>query len=185
MTLRKKPHLTACRSYDAGMTHIVHDVDRLGSKLHKKEIAESVSVLEAAPIVVAGFVGSVETLRACGPPSGWVVCRSCGLTDDKTAEEVFRWPLSHLADVDACHQRGSTIGMKAINGNSYNSLIKAVGNAPRGKQTLWLLNIQVGTQSITPLMWSVETGSMEPARPISTGLRALTSVWAAVWMGCV
>ena len=60
--------------------------------------------------------------------------------------------------------------MKAINGNSYNSLIKAVGNAPRGKRTLWLLNIQVGTQSITPLMWSVATGSMESARPIITDL---------------
>ena len=72
----------------------------------------------------------------------------------------------HLADVVRCHQRGSTIVMKAINGNSYNSLIKAVGNAPRGKRTLWLLNIQVGTQSLTPLMWSVETGSMESARPI-------------------
>ena len=60
--------------------------------------------------------------------------------------------------------------MKAINGNSYNSLIKAVGNAPRGKRTLWPLNIQVGTQSITPLMWSIETGSMESARPIITDL---------------
>ena len=60
--------------------------------------------------------------------------------------------------------------MKAINGNSYNSLIKAVGNAPRGKRTLLLLSIQVGTQSITPLMWSVVTGSMESARAIITGL---------------
>lgn len=28
-------------SYKAGMTHIVRDVDRPGSKLHKKEIAEA------------------------------------------------------------------------------------------------------------------------------------------------
>ena len=47
---------------------------------------------------------------------------------------------------------------------------KATGNAPRGKRTLWLLNIQVGTRSISLLMWSVETGSMESARPIITDL---------------
>jgi len=60
--------------------------------------------------------------------------------------------------------------MKAVSGNSDNSLIKAVGNAPRGKRTLLLLSIQVGTQSITPLMWSVVTGSMESARAIITDL---------------
>merc|ERR1711971_129128 len=34
-----------------------------GSKLHKKEVAEGVSVLEAPPMVVVGFVGYVETPR--------------------------------------------------------------------------------------------------------------------------
>jgi len=32
------------------MTHIVRDVDRPGSKLHKKEVAEAVSVLEATNV---------------------------------------------------------------------------------------------------------------------------------------
>jgi len=50
-------------SYKAGMTHIVRDMDRPGSKLHKKEVAEAVSVLEAPPMVVVGFVGYVETPR--------------------------------------------------------------------------------------------------------------------------
>jgi len=59
----KPPHLTAFMSYKAGMSHIVRDVDRPGSKLHKKEIAEAVSVLEAPPMVVVGFVGYVETPR--------------------------------------------------------------------------------------------------------------------------
>jgi len=45
------------------MTHIVRDMDRPGSKLHKKEVAEAVSVLEAPPMVVVGFVGYVETPR--------------------------------------------------------------------------------------------------------------------------
>ena len=34
------PKLTAFMGYKAGMTHIVRDVDKPGSKLHKKETAE-------------------------------------------------------------------------------------------------------------------------------------------------
>merc|ERR1712087_55973 len=59
----KAPHLTAFMTYKAGMTHIVRDVDKPGSKLHKKEVAEGVSILEAPPMVVVGFVGYVETPR--------------------------------------------------------------------------------------------------------------------------
>ncbi|CAJ1376362.1 unnamed protein product, partial [Effrenium voratum] len=59
----KAPHLTAFMSYKAGMTHIVREVDRPGSKLHKKEIVEPVTVLESPPMVVVGFVGYVETPR--------------------------------------------------------------------------------------------------------------------------
>merc|ERR1712003_223691 len=39
------------------------DVDKPGSKLHKKEVAEGVSILEAPPMMVVGFVGYVETPR--------------------------------------------------------------------------------------------------------------------------
>jgi large subunit ribosomal protein L3e len=59
----KAPHFTAFMTYKAGMTHIVRDVDRPGSKLHKKEIAEGVTILEAPPMIVCGFVGYVETPR--------------------------------------------------------------------------------------------------------------------------
>jgi len=63
----KKPHFTAFMSFKAGMSHIVRDVDRPGSKLHKKEIAEGVSILEAPPMRVVGFVGYVETPRGLRP----------------------------------------------------------------------------------------------------------------------
>lgn len=43
------------------MTHIVREVDRLGSKLHKKEVVEAVTILETPPMVVVGVVGYVET----------------------------------------------------------------------------------------------------------------------------
>lgn len=35
---------------------------------------------------------------------------------------------------------------------------------------MWMLNIQVGTQSISPLLWAIETGSLEAARAIITDL---------------
>jgi len=59
----KPPHFTAFMGYKAGMTHVVREVDRPGSKLHKKEIAEGVTILETPPMVVVGFVGYVETPR--------------------------------------------------------------------------------------------------------------------------
>ncbi|KAI9332372.1 60S ribosomal protein L3 [Obelidium mucronatum] len=45
------------------MTHIVRDLDRPGSKMHKKEVVEAVTVLETPPLVVVGVVGYVETPR--------------------------------------------------------------------------------------------------------------------------
>jgi large subunit ribosomal protein L3e len=59
----KPPHLTAFMTYKAGMTHIVREVERPGSKLNKKEVVEGVSILEAPPMVCVGFVGYVETPR--------------------------------------------------------------------------------------------------------------------------
>lgn len=59
----KPPHLTAFLTYKAGMTHIVRDVEKPGSKLHKKEVVEAVSILESPPMVVVGFVGYIETPR--------------------------------------------------------------------------------------------------------------------------
>jgi large subunit ribosomal protein L3e len=47
--------------YKAGMTHVLRDVDRPGSRLHKKETVEAVTILETPPMVVVGVVGYVET----------------------------------------------------------------------------------------------------------------------------
>lgn len=38
------PHLTAFIGYKAGMTHVVREIERPGSKLHKKEAVESVTM---------------------------------------------------------------------------------------------------------------------------------------------
>jgi len=47
--------------FKAGMTHIVRDLERPGSKLHKKEIVEAVTIIETPPIVIVGVVGYTET----------------------------------------------------------------------------------------------------------------------------
>jgi large subunit ribosomal protein L3e len=59
----KKVHLTAFPVFKAGMTHILREVEKPGSKLHKKETIEACTVLEAPPIVVCGLVGYIETPR--------------------------------------------------------------------------------------------------------------------------
>jgi len=53
--------------------------------------------------------------------------------------------------------------MKAINANSQKLLKKAIGCAPRGERANWMLLVQVGTQNISPLAWSVESGNFEAA----------------------
>jgi large subunit ribosomal protein L3e len=59
----KPVHLTAFVGYKAGMTHILRDVDKPGSKLHKKETCEPVTIVECPPMIVVGVVGYVKTTR--------------------------------------------------------------------------------------------------------------------------
>jgi large subunit ribosomal protein L3e len=49
--------------YKAGMTHIVREVDKLGSKVHKKEVVEAVTVIETPPMIIVGIVGYIPTPR--------------------------------------------------------------------------------------------------------------------------
>jgi large subunit ribosomal protein L3e len=59
----KKPHFTAFVGFKAGMTHIVRESNRPGSKLHLKEIVEAVTIIETPPIKVIGLVGYIDTPR--------------------------------------------------------------------------------------------------------------------------
>lgn len=62
--VKSKPvALTAFLGYKAGMTTIVRDLDRPGSKMHKREIVEAATVVDTPPMVVVGVVGYVETPR--------------------------------------------------------------------------------------------------------------------------
>jgi large subunit ribosomal protein L3e len=60
----KKPvHLTAFLGYKAGMSHIVRELERPGSKMHKREVVEAITIVETPPMVIVGVVGYVETPR--------------------------------------------------------------------------------------------------------------------------
>merc|ERR1719310_1116651 len=93
------------------------------------------------------------------------------LSDDDAAEEAFRWSLSLISRIlTRVINEGSTVVMKAINMNSVKQFKKAVACAPRGKRAIWMLNIQVGTQAISPLLWAIETGGLEAAQAIINDL---------------
>jgi len=41
----------------------MREVEKVGSKLHKKEVVEAVTVIETPPCVVVGLVGYIDTPR--------------------------------------------------------------------------------------------------------------------------
>eukprot|EP00930_Biecheleria_cincta_P060599 TRINITY_DN4623_c0_g1_i1.p1 TRINITY_DN4623_c0_g1~~TRINITY_DN4623_c0_g1_i1.p1 ORF type:complete len:1162 (+),score=193.23 TRINITY_DN4623_c0_g1_i1:169-3654(+) len=84
-----------------------------------------------------------------------------------SAKEALRWSLALIAQqLVRTISEGSTLVMKAVNTNSGGQLVKAVNLAPRGKRAEWLLNVQVGTHSISPLFWAIQSGSLDAARSI-------------------
>ena len=61
---KTKPcHLTAFAGFKAGMSHILREVERPGSKLNKKELVEAVTVIECPPMYIVGMVGYIDTPR--------------------------------------------------------------------------------------------------------------------------
>lgn len=86
------------------------------------------------------------------------------VTEDREALAAFRWSLGLITMIlTRTIGEGSTIVMKAINANSVPQLRKALGAAPRGARATWPLKVEVGTQSISPLMWSIGSGRLEAA----------------------
>lgn len=59
----QKPHFTAFMGYKAGMTHVLRDMERPGSRLNKKEVVDAVTILETPPMVVVGLVGYKTTTK--------------------------------------------------------------------------------------------------------------------------
>eukprot|EP00438_Fugacium_kawagutii_P021594 Skav212178 [mRNA] locus=scaffold754:392548:402202:+ [translate_table: standard] len=75
--------------------------------------------------------------------------------------EAFRWSLALVAKILVRSiTEGSTLVMKAINTNNKLTLTKAMDVSARGQRANDLLSITVGTQSISPFYWSIDSGSL-------------------------
>eukprot|EP00931_Biecheleriopsis_adriatica_P023698 TRINITY_DN14905_c0_g2_i1.p1 TRINITY_DN14905_c0_g2~~TRINITY_DN14905_c0_g2_i1.p1 ORF type:complete len:693 (-),score=133.61 TRINITY_DN14905_c0_g2_i1:33-2063(-) len=121
---------------------MVEDISALGLR----HVGYAIPTEFFAPFVS----GAVEVVRS--------------MTSDEQAEDAFRWSLTLISKILVrTILEGSTIVMKAINTNEERALVKAISVAPRGKRAVELLNITVGTQSISPLYWSLESGSLNCA----------------------
>ncbi|KAM7319604.1 hypothetical protein ACRRTK_021287 [Alexandromys fortis] len=53
-------HLMASLGHKAGLTDIIREVDRPGSKVNKKGVVEAGTVVETPPLAVVGIVGYVR-----------------------------------------------------------------------------------------------------------------------------
>eukprot|EP00927_Polykrikos_kofoidii_P027463 TRINITY_DN2414_c0_g1_i1.p1 TRINITY_DN2414_c0_g1~~TRINITY_DN2414_c0_g1_i1.p1 ORF type:complete len:1121 (+),score=186.47 TRINITY_DN2414_c0_g1_i1:47-3409(+) len=88
-----------------------------------------------------------------------------GLTRDDACIDGFQWSLGLISkSLVRTILEGSTIVMKAINANTTRSLKRAISVAARGERASWMLLIRVGTQSISPLAWAIESGALESAK---------------------
>merc|ERR1711988_1310484 len=107
------------------------------------------------------------------------------MTTDENAEDGFRWSLTLISKILVrTILEGSTIVMKAINTNQEKALNKAISVSPRGKRAMELLNITVGTQSISPLYWSIESGSLNCANAMIKDLLTIRADRDNYYYGC-
>jgi len=90
---------------------------------------------------------------------------------DTRVLDAFRWSIGLVAKIlMRTISEGSTVVMKAINANSTKQLLKAVAFCPRGQRAISCLLVQVGTESISPLSWAIESGRIDVARSILNDL---------------
>lgn len=121
-------------------------------------------------------VGYGIPTRFFGPwASTWIGVLS-DITEDQTVVEAMRWSMGLITkSLVRTILEGSTIVMKAINVNSQSAMKKAIACAPRGERCKWMLKVQVGTQSISPLAWAIDSGALAAA---STMLKDILTIRA-------
>jgi len=106
------------------------------------------------------------------------------MLEDNMVLEAFRWSLGLLAKILVrTITEGSTVVMKAINANSVRQLKRAMSGAARGDRATWLLLVQVGAQSISPLAWAIESGRMDVASAILTDLLSIRADRQSYYFG--
>ncbi|CAJ1337787.1 unnamed protein product [Effrenium voratum] len=87
------------------------------------------------------------------------------LTGDEELTDAFNWSFSLVSKLLVrTIEQGATVVMKAINTNCAKQVRRALAHAPRRKRAMWVLDVTVGSQSISPLLTAIESGNMEAAQ---------------------
>mmetsp|Transcript_38322 Transcript_38322/g.88621 ORF Transcript_38322/g.88621 Transcript_38322/m.88621 type:complete len:1254 (+) Transcript_38322:36-3797(+) len=87
------------------------------------------------------------------------------LTGDDDLTDAFRWSFSLVAKLLVrTIEQGATLVMKAINTNNAKQVRRALSYAPRAERATWVLDVTVGTQSVSPLFMSIDMGNLEAAK---------------------
>merc|ERR1719158_893621 len=152
----------------AGMTHIVREVDRPGSKLNKKEVVESVSVLEAPPMIVAGFVGYVETprgLRALTSVWAGHLSEECKRRFYKTWHKSKQKAFTKYQKRWEAASKGSEVAMSAEieRAKKYCQVIRAICHTQMGK-------VKIGQKKANIKEIQINGGSTEQKVDFAMGL---------------
>ena len=79
---------------------------------------------------------------------------------------------------------GSTLVMKAVSQNDAVSLRSALATAPRKRRMQDVLSVTVGSQSISPLDWSIDTGHLDCATTIIQDLLTIRGDRQVYYYGC-
>lgn len=107
------------------------------------------------------------------------------LPADQKVVDAFGWSVGLISRMLVrTINEGSTIVMKAINMNNVKQVRKALSVATRGKRAENVLNVTVGTQSISPLLWSIKSGSFEAAEVIIKDLLTIRADRDRYYFGC-
>ncbi|CAL1172399.1 unnamed protein product, partial [Cladocopium goreaui] len=107
------------------------------------------------------------------------------ISTDDNALAGFRWSLTLVAKILVrAVGEGATLVMRAINTNQELAMRKALAIAPRGQRAMELLNISVGTQSISPLFWAIQSGALHSARAMIVDLLTIRADRDVYYYGC-
>ena len=79
---------------------------------------------------------------------------------------------------------GSTLVTKAVSQNDITALQSALAITPRGRRAQDVLRVTVGSQSISPLYWSIEAGHLDCAHVILEDLMTIRADREAYYYGC-
>jgi len=156
------------------MTHIVREMDRVGSKSHKKEVVEPVTIVETPPMMAVGIIGYTKTPRGLRPlTTVWAAhigeaCRRRFYKHFAKSKKKAFTKHSKKAETDD--------GKKALEDNlarmsKYCHVIRVIAHTQTDKLNLRLkkahiMEIQVGSVSLLPIPCPHSLAYIPPCLPL-------------------